>query len=82
MYFQLYCYYLIRMLIEVLEDMFNKYSTCTFFNIRSKIYYKQSKVIIIVLLPNGVYSGLQNSCHECGLRRKMSMTNQKNFVRN
>ena len=26
--------------------------------------------IIIVLLPNSVYSDLQNSCHECGLRRK------------
>ena len=26
--------------------------------------------IITVLLPNSVYSGLQNSCHECGGEKK------------
>ena len=35
--------------------------------------------IIIVLLPNSVYSGLQNSCHECGLRRENGFGQPKHF---
>ena len=33
----------------------------------------------IVLLLNSVYSGLQNSCHECGLRRKNGCGQPKHF---
>ena len=33
----------------------------------------------IVLLLNSVYSGLQNSCHKCGLRRKNGCVQHRNF---
>ena len=36
--------------------------------------------IIIVLLPNSVYSSVQNSCHECGLRRENGCGQPETFL--